>query len=1604
MTLDEVTGDVPVNDGVTGGARVASSMYAQAAGVAPLKRGKGKKVQAPTESLRPSANSMYAPTDTRNIPDELSLAEKLDLEARAKYKADQSIGAGTKFAAAVQNEMTPMIDGLVRTIRPSTDRLDVAWRDDRNKNWEKYFAGYSDEEQDILEGANNKDDWEHRVERIKTKRENDAVLATSNTAAQIGYGLGAGIVNPANWVAGIGMSAAVGRAGYGATKLALEGRKAAAVVSNVAENVVGNVAFEGALQLMGEHKSMYDYGAAAMMGIIPSMVTAPLAYKQAQESLAMKLRVEGEMRKAKVMQQAIDNVGKDAPDEVKIAEAARIEREQVSTVQRAAMTAAKSDDRIPAHNLDEVPPEDAPTGETPVVKAADEVAPTKETPTAKVDEPTAAPAAKAVSEAPAVLPKELSKAAPRYAYGGKQFELAFANDVDRAAYIIAQDKPSKRDADYLKFVMESTGFTEVRAREYGKQLRNQIKTQAKDAEPGTLTVAQSADVMDAVTAAPKYTSRVDLAQRESDLRNNPLMLQQLKKYSPELDVDTIHALGPGVHLSDSVKNDPVFKLYQQMVMPIYKEFLPGRTIVLAKTHEVRNIDGSMVSPHGAHTPVSSTASVIALRPASANLANTMMHELGHMISRHFVPDLPPQQLDALLQAYKDWAIMYKTPKRALDAMMKRSPIAQSDALPETNKALRDMMAKARGPEWADKYYGNFEEFMAEQFAKYTEAGARGVGPGANVMYDKNFVSMISALFKRLLDLFTTAQDKGFLRADSRFEDFIEGVRAQNKAPEKSLLTGGTSDALDLADAPTKPAAPRVAPADVEVATRNGLDLMPQGTPRERAEYKAVLDIFKQAEKWDVNNPTDTELLKSMIGNNDTLNVALPATLMAISPNPVARMVAGVLLENASGASGRRGTAAIAKYMLNKSFIGHSNLEFDRFYSAWRNEVGGNAVKDHFDIRDRNAFNRAVAAEQDARLHKMETEPHPLVAQAADTLEKAYERMRVAQVDAKTVGWARLPESSRGYMPHVLASSRIKEMTPDQLRSFSDVLSKQFQEIEGFDAKFSEELARTYLNHARVNAFGGHEIPANVHNPAAAEMVRGALEAMGMTKEEVGAAMGRYSAGGASHTKKRLHLNLTQPFPNADGSMGTLMDLFNTDHLSLLNNYAGRVSGEVALANHGVMGAQGLTLLRTALMHGPKDKDHEQVIKAFDQIAAEFLGRPFGEARSQGMERLLSVTALAKLGGMGFPQFGESFNGVWAVGIKNTLESIVDMPRLIGEVHAIARGEKVENGMLSSMEQFGGGGEFGLDGYTMTTMHTNPEANYASYGHESVTWIDRGLRSGAHVASVLSMHRAIHGAQVRGMSEQIVHKALRYMREGTDDKALADMGFTPRVRAAFMADMDKAVTRDGFGRIKSFDISKISDVDAANEFYQAVVRGANQIIQGSFIGEQGRWTHSNMGRLLSQFRNFPLVAMEKQWARNKGNHGVAGAIGIMVGSMAFAMPVVLARIAFSAQGRADKDEYLAKQLDPMNLARASLNYVGSSGFAGEVMDMLSSAAGAETGGRKGGGSIVSSVLPAAGYIEDVGKAIHDPTDPYKVAKALPFSRTPVFLIGVNALKE
>jgi N12 class adenine-specific DNA methylase len=108
------------------------------------------------------------------------------------------------------------------------------------------------------------------------------------------------------------------------------------------------------------------------------------------------------------------------------------------------------------------------------------------------------------------LPKDLAGAKPRYSYGSKQFDLTFASDFDRAAFITAQKDPSSRNADYLNFAMQASGLSEAEVRAHGQAVKDAIKSQAKDAEPGTLNVPEIARG----AAAPEATTQAEPARDE----------------------------------------------------------------------------------------------------------------------------------------------------------------------------------------------------------------------------------------------------------------------------------------------------------------------------------------------------------------------------------------------------------------------------------------------------------------------------------------------------------------------------------------------------------------------------------------------------------------------------------------------------------------------------------------------------------------------------------------------------------------------------------------------------------------------------------------------------------------------------------------------------------------------------------------------------------------------------------------------------------------------------------------------------------------------------------------------------------------------------------
>ena len=85
------------------------------------------------------------------------------------------------------------------------------------------------------------------------------------------------------------------------------------------------------------------------------------------------------------------------------------------------------------------------------------------------------------------LPSNLAKSRPRYNYGKKQFEPQFEDDVDKALFIVAQEKGSAKNSEFLTYLKSKfPNKTDADLRQMGKDLKaNVIKPLAAQAPEGS---------------------------------------------------------------------------------------------------------------------------------------------------------------------------------------------------------------------------------------------------------------------------------------------------------------------------------------------------------------------------------------------------------------------------------------------------------------------------------------------------------------------------------------------------------------------------------------------------------------------------------------------------------------------------------------------------------------------------------------------------------------------------------------------------------------------------------------------------------------------------------------------------------------------------------------------------------------------------------------------------------------------------------------------------------------------------------------------------------------------------------------------------------------
>lgn len=1117
--------------------------------------------------------------------------------------------------------------------------------------------------------------------------------------------------------------------------------------------------------------------------------------------------------------------------------------------------------------------------------------------------------------------------------------------------------------------------------------------------PEIVMPKQDMDAFDALAAGPEHHARMD-AQLEA----------RVEKYGLTRSADELRSLKAGVHLGKDVADDALFKRIVPMLEKLQQKYAPDLALHVQR-NKVAGANQAMSLGPGRH------ALMLDVDPAGlSQFAPTAVHEMGHAIFEQYIRSMPEELRARMREDWQQWKADFEAGGGQRNAQERlgitrgglRAALgaAVRGDIPSLYESLRGVKA-SNGKPYAD-YFSNLDEFSAEQFLKQVE---KDLTRAANTP-DNMALKALYDVVNMVKDLWEAAKQLGTIGPKDSYAEFFERIAkgqaraGADMAPARSMET------------PMQAQPPAAHLSDV--IRRYGLDTMDTTDVRGRATQKALAQIIYDSESWLIKNPQDLEKMKTIM-KNSLFDMRTPGLILASSQNPVFKAVAGILVENTMGGSGRQVTAALRKAQWEREFIGNSIVAYGAHYESFRNSRLGRVkgvLDDLSEANTRKEFNDLVYREVNARDLGQQIESPPQVKAAADALEVSYERMLKAQKDVRTVGWGALPENSRGYMPRVTDKRKWLTLSTTRKQALHAALAQQMRDLGDMDEAFANKVASKYLDHISTNANGGHEIPANIHDPMALDYVQEAMRAAGMTKAEIDTFASKLARGGPTHTKARMNMDVLKEYTDADGSTFRLMDIMETDPIELLRSQARRVSGEVALTQHGVMGSAGAKLLRQAAEKAGKagDPDHVAAMEAFDQVMAEMLGRPFGDQMPTWMEGAITANAASNLGMMGWMQMGELLNTATGLGVLDTMKMVADFPRIMQEVKVLAKGGKVENGILGSLEV--SGAEFGMAGYKMVTQYDNPMSQYAAVGRQDSGMLIKGVRVAGHKLGTVSLHRIIQATQVRGVAEQITKKALRYINEGIESKALADMGFTPEMRERIKAELPNIAKFEN-GVLASLDMTKAKDAGLAGEFIATINRGAGQLIQDTFIGEKGKWQHSNLGKMMTQFRSFPITAMEKQWGRMRGLHGVPGALGIVVAAAPMAFALYAARTALAAIGRPDADEYIEQQFQPIAVGRGLMNYIGALGLAPDLMDALTAIAipkdvQKEYGltNRTGGASTVGSVVPIVGYGDTLLKGIgevpkivwgSDNVNPHALARALPFSNAPGFTQALNLLR-
>ncbi len=744
------------------------------------------------------------------------------------------------------------------------------------------------------------------------------------------------------------------------------------------------------------------------------------------------------------------------------------------------------------------------------------------------------------------------------------------------------------------------------------------------------------------------------------------------------------------------------------------------------------------------------------------------------------------------------------------------------------------------------------------------------------------------------------------------------------------------------------------------------------------------DFIDQAEQWAIDND---ELLQKNLNSKTgkaikkmaDLGISMDSTFFLTAKSAVMKHFGATFLENGAGLGGRQKTAAIIKDFYERQMLSATMPAYRQNYATWLHGQGiGKLSPQRFGVA-RSKFDRLLREELEARrLNRSDRKVtnDASVADAADAWQKGMDH---ALDTMKKTGVRGADDIDRipGYVPLKWDGGKLRRLPANERLQYKALLARGYMKSLDMDTESANLMADAVFQRAMRKDLQIDSNPSSLLNADARQQLREMLDAAGVDESGMEALFkkidgSRADRGKGKNLRRRAEIDL-----NLGAGNLRLMDLVDNDMSVLAGRYMSETAGRSAMARKGITNDADWTTLRQTLLQDAAAKDPDIDIRALatkiDAIHSQLLGRPVGEGINKNARRLMDTAMLSMLGQVGFAQLAELATVTAQFGIKTMLEEIPSMKRLATNIRA----GDADPDLLDEIAMIAG--DIGEEHILFRPEVRLDDRQVTGGAWES--WmqpIDKALAKGQDVLGYVSgmnhVKRLEQRLSMKVLTNKVAKLAMGEKVPRLTPERLADIGWDEKTISKITAAIRKHAVFNDNGTVKILNLANWNP-NLTEDFVIGLNRFTHQVVQLPLVGETATWMHGTLGAMLTQFRHFPVVAMEKQLARNT-MHGDMTTFSTISYGLAWSGAIYMAKSAINAPGQ--PDGWLEDRMAPDRIAKGAIQYAGMAALIPDGISVLAYAGivpadWAFNAGRTGGhkqSALSMQTIPALGVAEDI----------------------------------